>query len=92
MQGLTGEILYEITPQNKVILHIKLFQDAQRFKQQIEDRQVHKSLCLIIDDSGSMKGGQIKAVKQHCALLGEKFFEEGGRQLTLISFGSAKEC
>lgn len=92
MQGLTGEILYEITPQNKVILHIKLFQDAQLFKQQIEDRKAHKSLCLIIDDSGSMSGRPITEVKQHCARFGKKFFEEGGRQLTLISFGSAKEC
>jgi uncharacterized protein YegL len=49
---------------------------------------MQKHLCLIIDDSGSMSGSPINQVKDHCARFGEKFFEENGKKITLIKFGS----
>ena len=38
-----------------------------------------------------MSGDPINRVKEHCAKLGEKFFEENGKKLTLIKFGSEAE-
>ena len=52
---------------------------------------MQKHLCLIIDDSGSMSGHPINQVKEHCAKFGEKFFDENGKKLTLIKFGSVAE-
>ena len=49
---------------------------------------MHKHLCLIIDDSGSMSEIPINKVKGHCSKLGEKFFEENGKMITLIKFGT----
>ena len=49
---------------------------------------MQKHLCLIIDDSGSMAGSSINKVKEYCARFGEKFFEENGKKITLIKFGS----
>ena len=43
---------YEITDRNQVIIHIKMLQSNELFKQQRQ--QVLKHLCLMVDDSGSM--------------------------------------
>lgn len=52
---------------------------------------MQKHLCLIIDDSGSMSGSPINQVREHCAKFGEKFYEEQGKKITLIKFGSEAE-
>jgi hypothetical protein len=38
-----------------------------------------------------MSGSAINQVKEHCARFGEKFFEENGKKITLIKFGSDAE-
>ena len=35
-----------------------------------------------------MSGYPIGQVREHCAKFGEKFFEENGKRITLIKFGS----
>jgi hypothetical protein len=35
-----------------------------------------------------MAGQPITSVREHCARFGEKFFEENGKLITLIKFGS----
>ncbi len=35
-----------------------------------------------------MSGDPIITVREHCARFGEKFFEENGKQITLIKFGT----
>lgn len=35
-----------------------------------------------------MSGSPITSVREHCARFGEKFFEENGKKITLIKFGS----
>lgn len=63
-----GTLHYEITDQGQVVLHIRLLQNSQLFKQQ--RTQMQKHLCLIIDDSGSMRGYPIEQVKKHCDKFG----------------------
>ena len=72
-------------------MHIKLVQSAKLFKLRTASQQIQKHLCLIIDDSGSMAGYPINQVKEHCARFGEKFFQENGKKITLIKFGSAAQ-
>jgi hypothetical protein len=38
-----------------------------------------------------MGGNPISKVREHCARFGEKFFEENGKLITLIKFGSKAE-
>ena len=85
-----GTLHYEITDRNQVVIHIKLLQSNQLFRAQRAKMQKH--LCLIIDDSGSMgMDYAIDQVKEHCAKFGEKFFDENGKKLTLIKFGTDAE-
>ena len=85
---LFGSLDYEVTDQNQVIVHIKLLQRNKLFQDKRKAMQIQKHLCLIIDDSGSMSGYRIGKVREHCAKFGEKFFEENGKKITLIKFGS----
>ena len=85
---LFGTLEYEVTDNNQVIVHIKLLQSNELFKRKRALQQIQKHLCLIIDDSGSMSGNPILKVREHCARFGEKFFEENGKQITLIKFGT----
>ena len=81
-----GSLEYELTDGNQVAVQIRLQQNSQLFKDQ--RAKVQKHLCLIIDDSGSMQGSKIRQVREHCAKFGGKFFDENGKKLTLIKFGS----
>ena len=38
-----------------------------------------------------MSGAPITKVREHCSRLGYKFFEENGKKITLIKFGSTAE-
>ncbi len=38
-----------------------------------------------------MSGNPISKVREHCSKFGEKFFEENGKKITLIKFGSNAE-
>ena len=86
-----GKIEY-LSKRDNIDLSITLKQMASVWRQ---NQSLHRQMCLIIDNSGSMgekptdtSVSPIEKVRDVCAKLGEAFFRENGAQLTLIPFAS----